>query len=396
MTLNLQRSPLIKMVFMPTALLVSCAMYRYGTARMPAALKAAGFRVFAICPQNSLLEFSDSIDGRHSFPAGFSPDDLTVITARAAAQVRADIVIACEESAVGVLNSADRLMERVPVDSADARCLRMIAACYGGRSWETVRSQCVQHAATAGIRTPRQIIVDPGRTSVSDLAGLGTPLLLKWDYSSAGRGVQLAGCPREALELAARAATGRQENGAAMPADGRIAAQEFIRGPAASVSFCALHGRMLEGFAYTTLHHQPEPFGPASVIEVRDHPALIDMARRVVEMTGYSGFGGIDAILPEDGSPPVFLEFNARPTQTSHLGDLAGADLCRAMACALEGRPYDGNVGRSVAMPIALFPAEWVRDANSRYLKSAHHDVPWNERRMTAAILSITPQIHSA
>lgn len=381
---------------MPTALLVSCAMYRHGTARMPAALKAAGFRVFAICPQNSLLEFSDSIDGRHCFPAGFGPDDLTVITARAAAQLRADIVIACEERAVRVLSSANRLLEQVPVDSADARCLRMVGAWYAGQCWETVRSQCVQQAAAAGIRTPRQIVVAPGETSVADLAGLGTPLLLKWDYSSAGCGVRLARCPREALELVAQAATGRRENGSAMPTDGKIAAQEFIRGPAASVSFSALHGRMLEGFAYTTLHHQPEPFGPASVIEVGDHPALIDIARRVVEMTGYSGFGGIDTILPEDGSPPVFLEFNARPTQTSHLGSLVGADLCRAMACALEGRPYDCNVGRSVAMPIALFPAEWVRDPNSRYLKSAHHDVPWNERRMTAAILSITPQLHSA
>ena len=380
---------------MPTALLVSCAMYRYGTARMPAALKAAGFRVFAICPQNSLLEFSDSIDGRHSFPAGFSPDDLTVITARAAAQVRADIVIACEETAVRVLNSADRLMAQVPVDSADARCLRTVRAWYGGQCWESVRSQCVEHAAAAGIRTPRQIIVDPGRTSIADLAGLGSPMLLKWDYSSAGRGIHLARCPREALELAAQAATDRQKD-AAMPADGRMVAQDFIRGAAASVSFSALRGRMLEGFAYTALHHQPEPFGPASVIEVRDHPALIDMARRIVELTGYSGFGGIDAILPEDGSPPVFLEFNARPTQTSHLGGLVGADLCRAMACALEGRPYDGSVGRSAAMPIALVPAEWVRDPNSRYLRAAHHDVPWNERRMTAAILSITPQIHAA
>ncbi|CBS87061.1 ATP-grasp domain-containing protein [Azospirillum lipoferum] len=381
---------------MPTALLVSCAMYRYGTARMPAALKAAGFRVFAICPQNSLLEFSDSIDGRHSFPAGISPDDLTVIAARATAQLRADIVIACEETAVKVLNSADRLIAQVPADSADARCLRMVGAWYGGQCWESLRSQCVEHAAAAGIRTPRQIIVEPGRTGIDDLAGLGTPLLLKWDYSSAGRGVQLARCPRKALELAARAATGRPEQDAAMPADGRIVAQDFIRGPAASVSFSALHGRMLEGFAYTALHHQPEPFGPASVIEVGDHPALIDMARRIVELTGYSGFGGIDAILPDDGSPPVFLEFNARPTQTGHLGSLVGADLCRAMACALEGRPYDGSVGRSAAMPIALFPAEWIRDANSRYLTTAHHDVPWNERRMTAAILTITPQLHPA
>lgn len=379
---------------MPTALLVSCAMYRYGTARMPAALKAAGFRVFAICPQNSLLEFSDSIDGRHSFAPGFSRDDLTVIAARAAGQLRADIVVACEESAAAVLGSAGRMLERVPGDGADARCLRMVRAWYGGQCWETMRSQCVERVSAAGIRTPRQIAVDPERTDTAELAELGAPLLVKCDYSSAGRGVRLACSPRNALDLAAQAARDGRETGAAMPADGRIVVQEFVKGRAASVSFSALRGRMLEGFAYTVLHRQPEPFGPASVIEVADHPALIDMARRIVELTGYSGFGGIDAILPEDGSEPVFLEFNARPTQTSHLGGLVGADLCRAMACALEGRPHDGSFGRIPGMPVALFPAEWIRDPNSRYLTAVHHDVPWNERRMTAAILGITPQIH--
>lgn len=381
---------------MPTALLISCAMFRHGTARMPAALKAAGFRVFAICPKSSLLEFSDCIDGRHAFAPGLAPDDLTVMAARAAVQLRADIVIACEESAATVLGSAGRLLEQVPEDSADARCLRKLATWYGGQRWETARSQCVERAAAAGIRTPRQVIVDPGRTGAADLAELGAPLLVKCDYSSAGRGVQLARDAQEALDLAARAKSGKRQNGQPMPADAGIVAQEFVQGHAASVSFSALRGRMLEGFAYTTLHRQSEPFGPSSVIEAADHPALIGMARSIVELTDYSGFGGIDAILPEDGSPPVFLEFNARPTQTTHLGGLVGADLCRAMACALDGRPHDASFGRAAAMPVALFPAEWMRDPGSRYLTAAHHDVPWTERRMTAAILAITPQLHPA
>lgn len=377
---------------MPTALLVSCAMYRHGTARMPAALKAAGFRVFAILPRNSLLELSDHVDGRHPFDPGTPPDDLTVTAARAATQLRADIVIGCEESAVKVLGLAGRLMERVAEDSADARSLRALQAWYGGWSWEEARSRCVELAAANGIRTPRQVAIDPQRTVADDLAGLGTPLLLKYDGSSAGRGVILASSARQAMELAANPETASSGH----PSGGRVVAQEFVRGRAASVSFCALRGRMLEGFAYTVLHHQPEPFGPASVIELADHPQLMDMARRMVELTGHSGFGGIDVVLPEDGGPPVFLEFNARPTQTTHLGGLADSDLCRAMASALEDRPYQGVFGRTSGKTVALFPAEWVRDANSRYLIAAHHDVPWTERRMTAAILNITPQLHPA
>lgn len=376
---------------MPTALLVSCAMYRHGTARMPAALKAAGFRVFAIFPRNSLLEFSDHVDGRHPFAAGMPVDDLTVTAARAAAQLGADIVIGCEESAVRVLGLAGRLLERLAGDSADARRLRFLQGWYGDVCWEEARSRCVELAAEAGIRTPRQVLVDPRRLGSNDLSGLGAPLLLKYDGSSAGRGVFLASDARHATDMVAEL-----EQTSAFPAGRRLVAQEFVRGRAASVSFCALDGRMLEGFAYTVLQHQPEPFGPASVIELADLPPLMEMARSMVELTRYSGFGGIDAILPEDGGPPVFLEFNARPTQTTHLGSLAGSDLCRAMACALDGRPYEGMFGRAPGKTVALFPAEWARDANSRYLTAAHHDVPWTERRMTAAILNITPQLHPA
>lgn len=376
---------------MPTALLVSCAMYRHGTARMPAALKAAGFRVFAICPQNSLLEFSDHVDGRHSFSPGMSVDDLTVTAARAATQLGANIVIGCEESAVKVLGSAGRLLAQVADDSADAHKLRFLQDWYGGVCWEETRSRCVELAAEAGIRTPRQVVVDPRRTGPNDLSALSAPLLLKYDGSSAGRGVFLASDARHATELLAGL-----EQTSAFPAGRRVVAQEFVRGRAASVSFCALGGRMLEGFAYITLQHQQAPFGPASVIELADLPQLMDMARRMVELTRYSGFGGIDAILPADGGPPVFLEFNGRPTQTTHLGRLAGSDLCRAMACTLDGRPYEGVFGRTSGKTVALFPAEWARDANSRYLTAAHHDVPWSERRMTAAILNITPQLNSA
>lgn len=135
-------------------------------------------------------------------------------------------------------------------------------------------------------------------------------------------------------------------------------------------------------------------------VELADQPQLMDMARRMVDLTAYSGFGGIDAILPEDGGPPVFLEFNARPTQTTHLGDLVGSDLCWAMACALAGRPYVGlfgqTAGNTAGKTIALFSAELVRDPNSRYLTAVHHDVPWNERRITTAILTITPHLHPA
>lgn len=378
---------------MPTALLVSTALYRIGAARMPAALKAAGFRVHVVCPKNSLLQLSDFLDGGRVYSEQLSSSDLVSVTATAAAEINADIIIACDEAAAHALADDARSPERWQDCRIKElhRGLGMIRTWFGAwPNWEVRRSDCVDAAAAAGIRTPRQITIDVGRTSGADLAVLGTPVIAKLDNSSAGRGVIKANSPNEALEQI----TALQESRPSPPAGCRTVAQDFISGRSASVSFSALSGQMLEAFSYSVVHHEPEPFGPASVIEVIDQPGLLEMASQMVKLAEYSGFGGIDAILPDDGGAPVFLEFNARPTQTTHLGQTIGADLCRAMACALNSQPYENSGQRRKQVSIALFPSEWVRDRNSRYLSESYHDVPWNERRLTSTIMVVTPELH--
>ncbi|PWC33168.1 hypothetical protein TSO352_21810 [Azospirillum sp. TSO35-2] len=371
-------------------------MYRYSAARMPYALKAAGFRVFAVCPKNALLQFSDFLDGGRVFAETPNVDDLITVIASTAIECRPDIIIACDGRADDTLAlAAQRVNGGGGEDAAWVR--RIIGRWYGGGGpRESLRSLCVEMVASAGIRTPRQMAIDD-RTSAADLAPLGTPLIVKRDNSSAGCGVAKAESAQDAIARMAdlRIAGPRTEgDGDGTAGHARIVAQEFVSGPSASVSFSALDGRMLEAFPYRVLHHQPEPFGPSSAIEIGNHPALLDMAQRVVALLGFSGFGGIDAILPDDGSAPVFLEVNTRPTQTTHLGSLIGADLCRAMACALTGQPYQSDFDPTRRLSMALFPGEWIRDRNSPYLTRFYHDVPWQERRMTAAILSITPQLH--
>jgi hypothetical protein len=36
---------------------------------------------------------------------------------------------------------------------------------------------------------------------------------------------------------------------------------------------------------------------------------------------------------------------------------------------------------------VAIFPREWQRDPVSPYLKSAHHDVPWDDPAVVRASL---------
>ena len=175
-----------------------------------------------------------------------------------------------------------------------------------------------------------------------------------------------------------------------------VVAQEHVPGAAASVTFATRDGRLLDGFAYKTLRRHPEPFGPASVIEALDRPDLMAMARRVVADLRYSGFGGIDVILPEGGGEPVFLELNPRPPQTTHLGPLFGVDLARALFVEVSGEPGSvPDAPATRASTVALFPAEWMRDPDSPYLHAAHHDVPWQEPRLTAAVMALTPRLRS-
>jgi len=164
-------------------------------------------------------------------------------------------------------------------------------------------------------------------------------------------------------------------------------AQDFVAGAPASVSFSALRGRVLAAFAYKAIHRHPGPLGVSSVIETIDDPGLLTIAHRVAAHLDYTGFGGVDVILPGDGGAPVFLELNARPTHTTHLGRLLGADLCEALADALDGRP--GTLGRlpAAGQTVALFPTEWERDPASPYLFGPHHDVPWHEHRILASLM---------
>lgn len=370
---------------MPTVLLVTATLYRHGVARLPHALRQAGFRVWLVCPRVSAVRYSDHIDGGVAYPDGIGPLGLARVIADSVEESGADLLLFADELSVSVARS---LLAGLADGIVSPRLRTLLQTWVGGvHACAFQRSAMVERVQTLGIRTPRQVILGP-ETEAAALAGLGTPILVKQDHSSGGGGVTPAPTPHAAIGIASDLRL--QDVGP--NARGSIVAQEFIAGTDASVAFAAFGGRMLGAFAYKTLRRYPEPFGPASVIEALARPDLLDLARRVVADVAYTGFGGIDVILPEDGGPPVFLELNTRPPQTAHLGSLFGADLFRAMARELGVEPV-APASAPAATTVALFPAEWIRDPRSPHLHTAHHDVPWNEPRMAAAVVTLTPRV---
>lgn len=361
----------------PIALLISCRQYGFGE-RLPYALSSAGFKVITIAHASSLINLSDYAMGKLSYDGVINVMQLTALLCQVHDKFNVDVIVPCDTTAAACLDS----MATTTCEHPSFGALKnMLSLWQGGfnRASRT-RSVGVEIAHNIGLRTPRQVPLIPNTTTAADLATLGSPVVVKQDHHDGGTGVFIVSTARDALDAAPIMARRAQA-----VEGGRIVAQEFIGGRPASVSFSAYQGRMLEAFSYVAVEQHPRPTGAASVISVIESPELVEAARRIVDGFGYSGFGGVDFILPSDRSPPVFLELNARPTQTVHLGSLFGADLCRSMACALTGEAYASASNTAGLAPIALFPAEWMREPNSPHLLQSYHDVPWYERRIVAA-----------
>jgi hypothetical protein len=76
------------------------------------------------------------------------------------------------------------------------------------------------------------------------------------------------------------------------------------------------------------------------------------------------------------------IEVNPRSAQVGHLSMGAGHDLPAALYAALSGKAEQPAPKVTEKDTIALFPQEWIRDPESRFLRSAYHDVPWEETEL--------------
>jgi hypothetical protein len=84
--------------------------------------------------------------------------------------------------------------------------------------------------------------------------------------------------------------------------------------------------------------------------------------------------------LEQTSGRPFLIEMNPRPTPISHFSLNSETDLVGALLTKLtEAKPPKAQMERSTGRVIALFPGEFWRDPKSNYLRSCHHDAPWDE-----------------
>lgn len=223
---------------------------------------------------------------------------------------------------------------------------------------------------------PPQIVSPSPDEAAQFAAAIGFPVMVKRDGSSAGAGVSLCADEtqlRQALETA--------------PADPRQAGyvvQKFVTGTVYGVTVSGVKGRAMAAFSFIK-HCTTSRFGPTSVARRDLRQDIIAQSSALFESYGLNGYAGFDYVVDPSGRA-FLLELNPRIMPTGHFSDCFGIDLTAAFLAGVSGEPVPAPTNPTHDY-VALFPAEWMRDPDSPYLRTAHHDVPWEDPAVFAAMV---------
>lgn len=359
-------------------------------ARLAIAFANLGCSVESLCPPEHQLHDTRAVRKCYTYSA-FRP---LASLHEALNKARPDLVIPCDDKAAINLH---RLYESL-ADSPSAFDARVIiersvgtpAAC----SLATARAPLLALAGQIGVRAPKTNVVQgPGELSAW-LVRRGFPAVIKIDNSSGGQGVSIVRNHEEALYAyqkrlmhnsvlsTSRRLLLERDSSALLnwlqPTRPIVNVQDFIAGTPANRAVACWRGEVLAGISVQALRTQ-HATGPATVVQVVQFPEMQDGAERIVRRLGLSGLWGFDYILESKTGAAYLIEINPRATPICHLSLGAGQDLPVALHACLTDSTITAPPAAVSNDIIALFPGEWQRNATSPYLRTAFHDVPWQE-----------------
>ena len=378
-------------------ILLAATMGWPATARIAGGLSRFGCHVDVLCTLEAPVRHSRYVNLRHPYRA-LSP----VTSLRDALSIsQPDLVIPCDDRAVQHML---RLIALEP-DTREAACLsRSLGAPenYGAlMSRGSFMAQCRELA----IAVPETISLDHESDLDAAVETLGLPAVLKADGSWGGDGVVIVRTREEAhaawrklsqpvspLRSLARAVLRSDAHHIhammAKPAQPRLSIQKFISGNPATTAFACWQGEVV-GTIHADVVASACATGPASVVKQIDCAAMEAAARSIARRFNLSGLHGLDFISTPQGE--VFLlEINPRATQTSYLAFGHGRDPLSGLVEAASGTRCRARTPSTANRLIALFPQEWSRNPASPYLKTAFHDIPWDDPDLLRAWLAVT------
>jgi len=362
-------------------------------ARLAHGFVAAGCSVDAHAPSDAPVFSSRYVDARHTYRA-LSP----LASLRAAiVQARPALIIACDDRAVGhMLKLYSQTKGREPeIAALIERSLGEPASYPEMMS----RSGFMARARSLDIRVPETRTISNDGELDGFIDQVGLPIVLKADGTWGGDGVIVAHSRAEAREAlrrlgqapkrlrsllrAMRRRDAHHLNAAMSPAAAIVSAQAFVAGRTAASAFACWHGEILGSIYYDVLVADGE-IGPPNVIRRVNCPEMETATRRIARHYRLSGIHGMDFVRDATGAVHL-LEINPRATQGGTLAFGPGHDLPAAISARLQ--PETGMRTPILNDTVAIFPREWQRDPASPWLRSAHHDVPWDDPAVLLASL---------
>jgi formate-dependent phosphoribosylglycinamide formyltransferase (GAR transformylase) len=381
---------------MPTALIVATTRW-FPTARLAMAMSAAGFQVETVCSANHPIMMTSI--GHKTFR--YHP----LLPLRSLRQsIRAttpDLVLAADDLAARHLHTLHAVEHR----RGDREIPRLIERSMGAsESFSIVydRAASMQVAGEEGVRVAKTKALRTSDDMKAWVLRMGLPAVLKANGTSGGVGVRVVRTIEEAVSafqvlrappLLARAAKRAFINDdwallkpSLLRQGSVVNGQEFIEGREGTSVFACWEGTVLAALHFEVLEKR-DSFGPATVVRVIDNDDMSKAACKIARRLKLSGIHGLDFMFKKDVQIPYLIEINPRATQLGHLTLGAGRDIPVALAGVLSGVSVEASPELTRNDTIAIFPHEWIRDPRSRYLRSAYHDVPWQEPGLVEACI---------
>jgi len=355
------------------------------------ALAAAGFTVDMVCPRRHPLTKTRVARKLHRFN-GLAP----LGSLRAAiAEAEPDLIVSGDDLATGHLH---RLYDRErrqgkegsPICALIERSLgaaESFPICYA-------RAAFMELAEQEGVRIPKTEVIASFDDFKDWMIQNGFPAVLKANGTSGGDGVRVVRTVDEAERAfrvlqapprflrAAKHALLDDDLTLISPALRRekfvVNAQAFVDGKEATSAVACWNGEVLAALHFEVINKASDA-GHATVVRSIENIEMSAAAEKMVRGLGLSGVHGFDFMLEEQTGNAFLIEINPRATQVGHLALGLGRDIPAALYAAVSGEEVQPAPKVTEKDTIALFPQEWIRDPESPFLRSAYHDVPWEE-----------------
>jgi hypothetical protein len=366
----------------PRALLITAFRW-LTTARIGLAFSEAGFVVEALCPRDHPISQMPFVFARHDYKV-FNPMQ-SMRAAIAASQP--DLLVPCDDHVAAQLHelylhcsAIDPLRTLIARSLGNPENYHLLYSRFGIA--ELARELAVPYPKTESIAGKGQLS--------GGLKTSGLPAILKTDGSWGGTGVAIVSSETEAGKafdrLSEPPGVARSLKRLVVDRDstvlrrclrrshGNVNVQRFIKGRLGNAAVACWQGKVLAAVMVEVLKSDG-PTGPATVVRVISHEGMSLAISRMVRRLELSGLCGFDFILSPDDSAHM-IELNPRATPTCHLVTADGKELCAALCVQLGFSPKRAPATAPHPEPVALFPQEMIRDSNSRFLLSGHHDIP--------------------